>query len=575
MDFVPVDLFRSKYFIPKTLLLACAKNPEAVGASVTEPQRGYSGIDLEIPALASSLREEVSNTPESSHLKRELKISIKGQSRYKILQSMPSIEFSENNGGSSQAEYEVRPIDSDQSDESSDSEKIPSKYELASEKSLEIHGNDWRDIKSEPQDEHAYEFERVSDAMLTSSRDSTSADMIQSLVKSDIVINSDSIGNDGLNLISEPQEEPSHGFDAVTATTSTSPFVSSPSDTNPAALLNDLDTGSQSTENAGVDSIQERSVEPAQRAKKGRPSTSTEQSSFAKLVKNPSAVESEIDADSQSTENDAKSLISEPAGDIESTARRATKKTTKTQKTCQNEIGSSFKSAEDYARYMIAKHAEDPSFGVDINGYPLNEEQMAGKIIEKSPPSLLTDLPTGFQSTGIDEVDITKERSTEPILMAKRASANKLTDQSEFSKLVKNTLAGETGNEVSSQSIENDGNSLISELSGDPGRVVDTGSTTISEAENVDMTQAMRQSELGASFKSAEDYARHIIAKHAKDPSFGIDKNGVPLSEEEMAARINKMVSKEQKSTKMPPPGPLGKHFVSRKTYRFYKNPAE
>ncbi|KII61031.1 hypothetical protein RF11_01748 [Thelohanellus kitauei] len=95
--------------------------------------------------------------------------------------------------------------------------------------------------------------------------------------------------------------------------------------------------------------------------------------------------------------------------------------------------------------------------------------------------------------------------------------------------------------ETDSQSTTNDGNSLLSYLSDYKASEIDTESTSTSGTMKTAKTQRERQKDNDISIQSAEDYAREIIAKHAQDPSFGVDQDGVALSEEQMAAKINEM----------------------------------
>ncbi|KII72849.1 hypothetical protein RF11_15509 [Thelohanellus kitauei] len=94
--------------------------------------------------------------------------------------------------------------------------------------------------------------------------------------------------------------------------------------------------------------------------------------------------------------------------------------------------------------------------------------------------------------------------------------------------------AGESEIERASLSRENIGNRRIPDLSGDIASTVDTDSTSTSTTKKTSKTQ----SKLTSHKRSAEDCARDMIKRRSKDPSFCVDKNGVRLSQEQMAQKI-------------------------------------
>ncbi|KII65626.1 hypothetical protein RF11_14254 [Thelohanellus kitauei] len=163
--------------------------------------------------------------------------------------------------------------------------------------------------------------------------------------------------------------------------------------------------------------------------------------------------------------------------------------------------------------------------------------------------------------TGTDVVDITKEPADEPSLKVSTAGTSKSTDQTAFARLVKrcqqlmddnqrrtqlrraaklaklqNPSSSESNIDADSQSTENDVTSQGSQLSGHEASRLDAESNTISAEKKC--PKVKRVSKVDSTTRTAEDYARKLINKKAKDPSFGVDKNGFPLSEEQIAEKI-------------------------------------
>ncbi|KII72486.1 hypothetical protein RF11_09734 [Thelohanellus kitauei] len=538
---------------------------ESVNDDVYASQSCSFGTNLDVKPATSSIKQEELVDSDLSKIDREVRLTIprfipiKQQTRYKIIPSIHSIELTEPSPTSSQTEYDVLPLDSDMSNESSNSEKILSLHGDLDEKGHEIRETptDSAGFKVENPNESASLDTNVNNPLAGTSKvhldiksdtssikqeESKGSDIgqinrelrvtIQVTDKSEIVKSLKSKANDGKNMISEPRVEPSYESDTDSYTSTTIPGITSTDDTN------------------------------------------------------LSAAESEIEEDSKSTKTDGNSIISEISGDrmsnvdTESNTGSSTKKTTEKQGQHTSRVGSSYGQAEDYARKLILKtNAKDPSFGVDKNGVPLTEEQMAENRIQcgnaemssiqatsdegpksnynvpsqaESPgtnteavenvPLIQTDQDTYSQPLENDGTDTTQDCSLEAALVAKNARRKKYSDLSEFEQLVRNPSATESEMEVDSQSTGNEGNSLISEVSGDTASAVNTESASTSATRKSAKHRSSRRIPIGSSFNSAEEYARYTIAKHAKDPSFGVDANGVPLSEDEMAAKINEQV---------------------------------